>query len=47
MFGYVYGKGLILFRKESIFEGIKLMFREKFWEMNFRVFERGVELLKE
>lgn len=47
MLGYAYGKGLIPLRKESILEGIKLTLREKLWEMNFRAFERGVELSKE
>ncbi|CAB49133.1 indolepyruvate oxidoreductase subunit beta [Pyrococcus abyssi] len=44
MTGYAWKKGLLPLKKESLIEGIKLTLREKLWEMNFRAFERGVEL---
>ncbi len=44
MLGYAFGKGLIPLKKESILEGIKETLRERFWEVNFRAFERGIEL---
>jgi len=46
MLGYAYRKGSIPLRRESLLEGIKLTLRERFWEMNFRAFERGEELAK-
>ena len=47
MLGYAYGKGLVPLKRESLLEGIKLTLREKLWEVNFRAFDRGVELAKE
>lgn len=47
MLGYAYGKGLIPLKRESLLEGIKLTLREKLWEVNFRAFDRGVELAEE
>ena len=47
MLGYAFGKGLVPLRKESVYEGIKLTLREKLWEVNFRAFERGIELARE
>ncbi|WP_297516665.1 indolepyruvate oxidoreductase subunit beta [Thermococcus sp.] len=46
MLGYAYGKGLIPLKRKSLLEGIRLTLREKLWEMNFRVFERGEELAR-
>jgi indolepyruvate ferredoxin oxidoreductase beta subunit len=46
MLGYAFGKGLVPLKKESLIEGIKLTLRERLWEMNFRAFERGIELSK-
>ncbi|HII61177.1 indolepyruvate oxidoreductase subunit beta [Pyrococcus horikoshii] len=44
MTGFAWRKGLLPLKKESIIEGIKLTLREKLWDINFRAFERGVEL---
>ncbi len=44
MLGYAFGKGLVPLKKESILVGIKETLRERFWEVNFRAFERGIEL---
>ncbi|NJD98384.1 indolepyruvate oxidoreductase subunit beta [Thermococcus sp. LS1] len=46
MLGYAYGKGLILLKKESLYEGIKATLREKLWEVNFKALERGIELAR-
>ncbi len=46
MLGYAYGRGLVPLRKESIYEGIRKTLREKLWEVNFKAFERGVELAR-
>ncbi|WP_456367248.1 indolepyruvate oxidoreductase subunit beta [Thermococcus sp.] len=44
MLGYAYGRGLLPLKKESLLEGIKLTLREKFWEINFKALNRGMEL---
>ncbi len=46
MTGYAWELGLIPLRKESLFDGIREFVREKYWDVNFRAFEMGRELVK-
>ena len=47
MTGYAWELGFLPLKRENIIEGIKQFVRERYWEANFRAFDRGRELADE